>query len=116
MQNLYNKEIEEFKQNVALAKKEMDPKAFKFDLLVCFWLTIHLQALEFARVLLEQDPLLEKLITSMRKAGKVLLAKEKERQFLEIEDDAEKVKFLAGKVTNENLKRGLLSKLFKKEE
>ena len=59
---------------------------------------------------------MEKLITNMRKAGKALLAKEKEQQFLDINDDVEKVKFLAGKVQNENLKRGLLSKLFKKDD
>lgn len=34
--------MDEFRKNVALAKKTMDPKAFKFDILVCFWLTLHL--------------------------------------------------------------------------
>jgi len=94
MQNMYNKDMEEFKKNVALAKKTMDPKAFKFDLLVCFWLTLHIQSLEFAHVLMEQDPLLEKLVTNMRKTGKTLLAKEKETQFLAIDDDLDKAKFL----------------------
>lgn len=54
--------MEEFKKNVTLAKKTMDAKAFKFDALVCFWLTIHLQVIDFSRFLLEQDSLLEKIL------------------------------------------------------
>jgi hypothetical protein len=53
LQNIYNKDLEEFKKNIVLGKKTMEPKTFKFELLVCFWLVIHLEFLDFAQFIMD---------------------------------------------------------------
>lgn len=78
---MYNSDMEEFKKNIILAKKSLEPKTFKFDILVCFWLSLHLQYIDFARFLMDQDPLLEKILQNLRKTGKEKLAREKEKEF-----------------------------------
>ncbi len=54
--------MEELRKNIALGKQILEPKTFKFEILVCFWVTIHLQKLEFVKYIYEQDPLLEKIL------------------------------------------------------
>ena len=62
LQNIYNDDMEELRKNIALGKQILEPKTFKFEILVCFWVTIHLQKLEFVKYIYEQDPLLEKIL------------------------------------------------------
>jgi valyl-tRNA synthetase len=40
--------MEELKKNIILGKAVLEPKTFKFEILVCFWVTIHLELLEYA--------------------------------------------------------------------
>lgn len=42
LQNIYNDDMEELRKNIALGKQILEPKTFKFEILVCFWVTIHL--------------------------------------------------------------------------
>lgn len=86
--------MEEFKKNVLFGKKTIEAKTFKFEILVCFWLTIHLQYIDFARFVLEQDPLLEKILQNLRKTGKEILAEEREKDFKRVEDEEEKINAL----------------------
>jgi hypothetical protein len=34
--------MEELRKNVALGKQILEPKTYKFEILVCFWVCIHL--------------------------------------------------------------------------
>ena len=54
-------------------KKIFDPKTFKYEILICFWLCIHLERLELAQIVLEQDSIMERVLVNMRKAGKEYL-------------------------------------------
>jgi hypothetical protein len=40
--------MEELKKNVNIGKAILEPKTFKFEMLVCFWVCIHMESLEFA--------------------------------------------------------------------
>lgn len=60
-------------------KKIFDPKTFKYEILICFWLCIHLERLELAQIVLEQDSIMERVLVNMRKAGKEYLEAEKEK-------------------------------------
>ncbi len=53
IQNIYNDDMEELRKNIALGKQILEPKTFKFEILVCFWVTIHLQKLEFVKYIYE---------------------------------------------------------------
>ena len=67
--------MEELRKNVIIGKSMLEPKTFKFEILVCFWLTIHLQELEFAQYFYEQDPLIEKILSNLRSTGKEFYVK-----------------------------------------
>jgi hypothetical protein len=45
--------MEELRKNVMTSRKILEPKSFKFEVLVCFWLTLHLKQLEFAQFMLD---------------------------------------------------------------
>jgi len=47
-QSIYNQDMEELKKNIIIGKSVLEPKTFKFEILVCFWVTIHLELLEYA--------------------------------------------------------------------
>jgi hypothetical protein len=47
--------------------------------LIAFWLTVHLQKLESARLVYELDPIIEKVISNLRKQG-IPILQEKFRQ------------------------------------
>jgi hypothetical protein len=106
----------EFKKNVLLAKSTMDPKSFKFEVLLSFWLCLHLQLLDFGRFLLEHDSLLEKILANMRRAGKELLARRKEEELKDLEGAEERIKHLRKKLQENKAKKGILGSMFNKGE
>ncbi len=63
-------------------------------MLVCFWMTIHLEQLEYAQYILEQDPLLDKILVNLRKTGGPLLAEKKEKEFRAQEDEETRIREL----------------------
>lgn len=79
------------KKSVILAKKTLEPKTYKFEILVCFWLTLHMKLIDFAKYMLDQDPLLEKILSNLRKSGKRYIAMEKEREMKEIDEEETKM-------------------------
>ena len=66
---IYNHELPELKKSLLDAKNNLDPRTFKFEVLICFWLSLHMKLLEFAQHLYNTDPLLDKILTNMRKSG-----------------------------------------------
>ena len=51
-------------------KKNMDAKMFKFEVLICFWLSVHLVKTEYAQYLCLEDPLIDKILQNLRKYGR----------------------------------------------
>ena len=63
------------------AKKTMESKTFKYQVLVCFWVTVHLQRFQSAQFIYEMDPLVEKVIANLRKQGRdIIMDIRQERQ------------------------------------
>ena len=62
------------KKNFEDVQKIFDVRTFKYEVLVAFWLSIHLEKLEILKMVHELDPILEKIISNMRKKGKFLLS------------------------------------------
>jgi hypothetical protein len=50
-------------------KKLSDTKTFKFEVLISFWLSIHFERIDIAMYLHGLDPLLEKILTNLRRRG-----------------------------------------------
>ena len=65
--------MEDLVKNFNNFKKTNDPKMFKFEVLICFWLSVHLEKVEYAQYLCLEDPLIEKILENLRKLGKDLL-------------------------------------------
>lgn len=74
LQHIYNNELDELKKNFEDVQKIFDVRTFKYEVLVAFWLSIHLEKLEILKMVHELDPILEKIISNMRKKGKFLLS------------------------------------------
>ena len=50
LQNIYNDEIEELEKNFSDARKTAESsKQFKYQSLICFWLSVHLGKLKIAQ-------------------------------------------------------------------
>jgi len=47
--------------------------------LIAFWLALHLEKLEYINFIYEMDPLIEKIISNMRRQGRGDLLEDKER-------------------------------------
>ena len=72
--------MNELQKTITDLKKVMDARPFKFELLIAFWLAVHLEKLEFAKFLHEQDHLIERVLSNLRKLGRSFLLEEKERK------------------------------------
>ena len=48
LQHIYNEERDELEKSLNDVKKIFDPKTFKYEILICFWLCVHLERLELA--------------------------------------------------------------------
>lgn len=48
----------------------MESRQFKYEVLICYWLAIHLERFDIAVYLQQQDSVLEKLMNNIRKQGK----------------------------------------------
>ena len=68
--------------NIAEIKKIFDTRTFKYEVLIAFWLCIHLERLDLAQCIYEQDPLLEKILQNLRKQGKGILEMEKQKAMI----------------------------------
>ena len=85
LQHIYNSEMTELQKSMTDLKKVLESRPFKFELLIAFWVAVHLERLEFAIFLHEQDPLIEKVLSNLRKLGRGHLIEEAERKALEKE-------------------------------
>ena len=60
-------------KTIGEVRKIFDQRTFKYEVLICFWLCIHLDRLELAQLLYDHDPIVEKILVNMRKSGKELV-------------------------------------------
>jgi hypothetical protein len=65
--------MEDLLHNFNDFKKNNDAKMFKFEVLICFWLSVHFEKEEYAKYLCLEDPLIEKILENLRKLGRNIL-------------------------------------------
>jgi hypothetical protein len=59
--------MEDLDKNFADSKKIFDSRTFKYEILIAFWLTIHLEKLPYAQFVYAQDIIIEKMLQTLRK-------------------------------------------------
>ncbi len=62
LQHIYNEEKDELEKNYIDVKKIFDSRTFKYEVLISFWLSIHLERLDLAQLVHQQDSILEKIL------------------------------------------------------
>ncbi len=67
MQHIYNDEKEELEKNFSDVKKIFDQRTFKYEVLIAFWLCIHLERLELAQFIMTQDTIIDKILANLKK-------------------------------------------------
>jgi hypothetical protein len=70
LQHIYNNEIEDLKRSFIDCGKILEERTFKFELLICFWVSIHLKRMEAAQYIFDQDPLIEKVMYNLKRQGR----------------------------------------------
>jgi len=76
LQHIYNSEADDLEKSFMDLKTQCDERVFKYEVMIAFWLCLHLQRLEEARVMVEQDPeLLQRVVVNLRENGKIVIQK-----------------------------------------
>jgi hypothetical protein len=69
LQHIYNDEREEFEKNFSDVKKIFDSRTFKYEVLIAFWLCVHLERFELAQYIMSLDTIVEKVISNIKKSS-----------------------------------------------
>lgn len=80
LQYIYNCELDDLKKSFEDLRKTVDEKAFKYEVMISFWLAIHLLKLDEARCLYDLDPLMGKVIGNLLTYGDKILRKHREKK------------------------------------
>lgn len=80
IQAIYNSELKVFKKEIEEMSKILEPRAMKFELMICLWVALHMDKLSFVKLILQKDQLIERVITNLRKLGWTDLIEERERK------------------------------------
>lgn len=83
LQHIFNEEKDDLEKSFADIKKVFDDRTFKYEVLIAFWLCVHMQKLEAAKLVYDLDPIIEKAVNNLRKFGQEAL---EERNRLQEED------------------------------
>ena len=59
--------MEDLERNYSDAKKIFDNRTFKYELLISFWLAVHLEKLPYAQFICSLDTIIEKMLQTLRK-------------------------------------------------
>ena len=61
-------------------KKVLDANTFKYEVLIAFWLAVHLGKFESVKLVYELDPVVEKVVSNLRIQGQELLQKDMQKK------------------------------------
>lgn len=103
LQAIYNGEYDRMENLLTEMRKQMGEKAYKYELVLCFWVSVHLKKLDFTKFIHGLDPALYRTISKLRTEGKEKLIEYKEAQAYE--KYMKKKGKEPGKKPNEPLKR-----------
>lgn len=54
-------------KNFSDVKKIFDQRTFKYEVLISFWLCIHLERLELAQFIMAQDTIIDKILVNLKR-------------------------------------------------
>lgn len=77
LQYIYNCELDDLKKSFEDLRKTIDEKAFKYEVMLSFWLAIHIEKIDEARCCYDLDPLIGKVVSNLLNYGKTLLTKKR---------------------------------------
>ena len=60
-------------KNFADVSKIFESRTYKYEVLIAFWLCIHLERLDLAQMVHRMDPILEKILQNLRRGAKDIL-------------------------------------------
>lgn len=76
LQHIFNKETSELKKSFAALKKtQQDKNLLKYEIMLCFWFSIHHLCLEEAKLLYTLDPMIGEIMQQLRAQGQEELQK-----------------------------------------
>lgn len=73
MRHIFNHEAADFDKACKDNQKQVSATQFRHEIMLAFWLAIHMQDLEIANSIKRLDPIIEQVIVNLRNNGKVLL-------------------------------------------
>ena len=98
---MYNEEKDELEKNFIDTKKTSDQRTYKYEVLIAFWLSIHLSRLQIAQMIHDLDPILEKILSTLRRKGRDLLEEERQKKQAKIKGKKKSIQ-----KSDENLAKG----------
>ena len=66
LQHIYNRELEDMLKSFKDQEKQMTPIEFKYEVMICFWFSIHIEYVEAANILYELDEIIEQIMKNFR--------------------------------------------------
>ena len=69
LQMVFNSELDELQKAFKDLAETLEPKMLKYEVMLAFWLSIEMEKVEIAQVILEIDPLLARVILNLRENG-----------------------------------------------
>ena len=66
---VFNSELDELQKAFKDLAETLEPKMLKYEVMLAFWLSIEMEKVEIAQVILEIDPLLARVILNLRENG-----------------------------------------------
>lgn len=82
LQFIFNLEIDDMVKSFQDLRESVDERSFRYECMLAFWLSIHLQLKEAAVAILQLDGLIQRVIVNLREFGKQLLQKKREKEEL----------------------------------
>ena len=76
---IYNVQSDEMEKSFMNLAATVTKQAFRHELLVAFWLAIHLEQPAEARIIMDIDPVVQDVVDSLYKNGATYIEKEKQR-------------------------------------
>lgn len=83
LQMLYNVQCDEMEKSFMNLAVTVSKQQFRHQLLLSFWLAIHLKQPDEAQRIMKIDPIIQQVVESLYKNGAVYIEKEKQRKEME---------------------------------
>lgn len=69
LQMVFNSQFDELQKAFKDLAETLEPKMFKYEVMLAFWLSIEMEKDDIAQMILEIDPLLARVILNLRENG-----------------------------------------------